>query len=190
MPQTRRFLRLQKRVAALNAEFMPAVKPFGDYTQKEQDFIRAYRLLVHAECEYYFEQVALAIADRAFKAYTKTGKIPKVLRSLTQTFCRETPLTKGPNVFATAVKLFQRLVDSNNGIKEPNLCRLILPLGPSDTLLDRTWLGTMNTFGQRRGEVAHTSAAVANVADPVAEQNLINLVMTGIQVLDSYLQKL
>jgi len=47
----------------------------------------------------------------------------------------------------------------------------------------------MNTFGQKRGEVAHTSAAVANVADPVTEKSLIRLVMTGIETVDSDLQK-
>ena len=81
------------------------------------------------------------------------------------------------------------MVQSNHGIKETNLCRLILPLGTSDSLLDRAWLGTMNTFGQKRGEVAHTSAAVANVADPVTEKSLIRLVMTGIETVDSDLQK-
>lgn len=48
----------------------------------------------------------------------------------------------------------------------------------------------MNTFGQKRGEVAHASAAVVNVTDPVAEKNLIKLVMSGIRDLDSRLQRL
>jgi hypothetical protein len=189
MAQTRRYHSLEKRVAELDTEFIPATKPAGDYTQKEQDFIRAYRLLVHAECEHYFEQVASAIATRALTTYVRTGKVSKVLRALKQTFCRETTLTAAVDIFNSAVASFQKQVRKNNGVKEANICRLILPLGTSDALLDRTWLGTMDSFGQKRGEVAHSSAAVVTVADPVAEKNLIKLVMTGIRDLDAELQK-
>jgi hypothetical protein len=189
MAQTRRFHALRKRVAELETELIPATKPLGDYTQLEQDLIRAYRLLVHAECEHYFEQVTLEIANGAFSAYKKYGRVSRVLRALKQSFCRDTQLTTGSDIFESVVKSFQKLVASNNGIKEYNLCRLILPLGTSDSLLDRTWLGTMNSFGQKRGDVAHKAAAVANVADPVTETSLIKLVMTGIQTLDTGLQK-
>jgi hypothetical protein len=190
MSQSLWFKRLVKRVGALQQELIPPTKPFGDYDQREQDLIRAYRLLVHAECEYYLEQITLKVAHRAARSYDKSGRPNKVLRALHQSFCRERILSKTVDLYKAALISFQDAVRHNHGLKEANLCRLILPLGAPDNWLDRTWLSTMSTFGTSRGEVAHTSASVARVPDPVTEVDLVRKVLAGIAMVDERLRKL
>ncbi len=189
MGQSLRFIRLRKRVVELE-NLLPAVDPAGNYTKRQQDDIRAYHLLVHAECEEYFEKMALAITDKAYKLYMQGKGIRKPLKSLRQTFCKERTPTDGKDSFMIAVKAFQRTVERNHGVKEYNLCNLLLPLGLDEAKLDTTWLATMNSFGVNRGRIAHTSAAGQAILDPAVHKATVAQVISGIKVLDAFLRKL
>src|ERR1043166_3189151 len=103
MPQTRRFHRLTRRLAELE-HLLPATKPAGDYTSLEQDNIRAFRLLTHAECEHYFEESVAHVATRALTKYRVSSKPTKVLRSLAHAFCRERLPSIGHNIYDDAVR--------------------------------------------------------------------------------------
>ncbi len=57
-----------------------------------------------------------------------------------------------------AIRCFKSVIAQNHGIKETNLLKLLLPIGIDSDDLDKVWLLNMDTFGEERGEIAHSSA--------------------------------
>src|SRR5271170_1595608 len=67
---TRRYRELERRLKKLRSRFLPkAFSPTGDYTDRELDHARGYRLLVHAEIEAYLEESAQRIANDSVKHF-------------------------------------------------------------------------------------------------------------------------
>lgn len=190
MPTSQRFAFLQKRIAELELRFLPASRPLGNYTAEEKDGIRSYRVLAHAEFEAFFEDRALHVANKAHARYAATHKSTRVLNCIYQTFCRERELTGVGDRFDKAVMEFQKLVRRNHGVKEKNLCGLLLPLGIQENELDISWLNAMSSFGQKRGEVAHSSAKVQTFFDPSIEKALVQQVTVGTKAVDELFSQL
>ena len=184
MGNSRRFLALKKRMAQLEHDLLPPVNAVGGYTLQDQDQIRGFRILVHAEIEAFLEDLASDIVKRSLNRYTATGKANKILKSLAQAFCRSHRPTTGEDFFVCAVKQYQEVIKGNHGIKEANICVLFLPIGIDRGLLDSAWLSTMSSFGVKRGEVAHSSFRVATVLDPVIENNLVQQLTASLEQFD------
>jgi hypothetical protein len=55
----------------------------------------------------------------------------------------------------------------NHGIKEKNILALLLPVGINSDNIDQEWLNLLNTFGKKRGEIAHQSAASYKTTQPI-----------------------
>jgi hypothetical protein len=140
MGNSRRFLALKKRMAQLEHDLLPPVNAVGGYTLQDQDQIRGFRILVHAEIEAFLEDLASDIVKRSLNRYTATGKANKILKSLAQAFCRSHRPTTGEDFFVSAVKQYQDVIKGNHGIKEANICVLFLPIGIDRGLLDSAWL--------------------------------------------------
>nr|WP_254449422.1 hypothetical protein [Anabaena sp. UHCC 0253] len=76
---------------------------------------------------------------------------------------------------------FKRIINENHGLKEKNLLALLLPIGLDIKDLDTSWLVTMNTFGENRGEVAHKSASFYSIIQPINPVDEVNMVKQIIQ---------
>ncbi len=96
MPQTHLFLRLTRRLKQLEADFLPGVRAGGSYTLQEEDQIRGFRLLAHAECESFIESAVRKVADNALSAYQRTRKPTPVLKALGRAFCSNGQCEKLP----------------------------------------------------------------------------------------------
>ena len=185
MGNSRRFLVLKKRVVQLGRDLLPPVNPVGGYSLQDQDQIRGFRILVHAEVEAFLEDLASEIVQKSLNRYTATGKANKILKTLAQAFCRSHRPTTGEDFYVRAVKQYQEdVIKGNHGIKEANICVLFLPIGIDRGLLDPAWLSTMSSFGAKRGEVAHSSFRVATVLDPVIENNFVQQLTANLEQFD------
>ncbi|MEI9863695.1 MAG: HEPN domain-containing protein [Limisphaerales bacterium] len=174
----------------------------GDYTATENDLIRAYRLMSHAEFESYFEDRAIQIAANALKSYVRRGRSGRVLAAL-MTFSplalQSPPSSLNSNAkFDDPISRVHRVVaqfttevrDLNHGIKESNIIAMFYPVGVTKADLDATFLNTLNSYGQNRGVSAHQSVKAQQPIDPVTELKMVEDLIREIQKLDLILQAL
>ena len=133
---------------------------------QQQDFIRAFRLLCHAEFENYIEDIANNLVKNAEEKWCQTQIANYNLSSIFITSHRvnidekkkkqETVQTKARRM----IHDFKETINGNHGIKESNILKLFGPLGYDINDFDTFFLSELNTFGSDRGIVAHTSASL------------------------------
>jgi len=168
--------------------------------------------MVHAEMESYIEDrvrdVAVA-ATRFWGRYKlanrtvlgliafsdqKMDKPPESLNPVQPTQKRDwsSKLDLSKKI-ASATEVFYSAVESNHGIKEKNLLRLLLPIGIEVESLDPVWIADMDSFANDRGEVAHKSAAkyrAKQVIDPESVLKKAESLLEGLKLLDDEIEKL
>lgn len=203
MPSSR-FRVLTQRIRQLETRLLPTrLSPTGSYTARQLDLVRGYRLLVHAEFEAYLEDQVSALAVRALKRFQQDGKPRWVVASLIAYHFPKSEIsdTKLRNLYAgradhvqarahEATTMLNEVVAKNNGLREINLLRLLLPIGIRTADIDQLWLGTMDSFGANRGQTAHTSFRVSQQLDPAAERQTVSDLLKGLERLDSLFKSL
>jgi hypothetical protein len=207
MPTSIRFRQLRSELRRLRLHLLPdRWDPTGSYSDRQLDRARAYRILAHAEIEAFIEDVALAKVEQRYVEWQTAQKPSYVIICVVaatvlgwadaETIDKGLPVlslsklnTKGDSinlVIDGAVKQYQEIVSNNNGIKSGNLKRLLMPIGIALSDLSGTWLNTMDSFGGRRGSVAHSSrVGLKSVPDPQDENATINLLLQGLKDLDT-----
>lgn len=190
MANTSRYAQLSKRVAAIENYYVPVVKASGNYSKKEQDDLRAFLFLVHAEIESYFEEVSENKAKSAFNKWKERRTKSNVLLALV-TFCASSLSDlELENRINKALSLYINKLRSNHGIKERNIVDILLPIGIEHSTIDPTWLVTMTDFGKKRGVVAHSTAIVQQPLDPVTLKATIHLILAEIKKIDEIILKI
>lgn len=211
MPASVRFRTLTRELNRLKKQFLPKISPTGVYFDRQLALTLAYRVLAHAEIEAYLEDRAWEVVLDAKNAWDLTGKPCRTLISLIAFSGQAmetppdtlTPLKANKTVPLERIKLdkkidsaiscFKRVVDQNHGLKESNLLALLLPVGIDSDDLDTVLLATMNTFGEQRGIVAHTSAIsykTVQPPDPASELNRIQQITQGLLLVDKLISNL
>ncbi len=138
------FNALEARVKKLKKRFFPPLKNPPRYTPAQQDFMRALRMLVHAEIEHYLEAICKRLA----------GDLKKEAAGYGANF----PVKQWAD---RAVKLALDAASANNGVKDSDIRKMFDPLGFSDddyNQVSDSFLDKMKIFGMRRGDVAHKSS--------------------------------
>jgi hypothetical protein len=194
MSNSRRYKILSSRISRLEQNFLPAEKINGNYTLKEMDSIRAYVVLVHAEIQSYFEDIAKNKAELALERWQSrrinspslTAMVafmsPELSWNASDTFCYRV---------SRSVSHYLSTIRGNNGVKEENLKKLLCPIGFNKDIFDEAWLGTMNSFGGSRGEIVHSSHGVQSQIDMRTEKTRINnIILPEIGRLDNYMRSL
>ena len=175
------------------------VRSDGTYTEREQAMASAYGLLAHAEIEYYFETVAEEVVLNAYKKWESDKKPSHVLMSLAifMDIKEEIPeiISKGTidkdkeglieKRLEVYVKKYMGILGKNNGIKEINLLKMLLPLGIHLNEIDTTFLSSMNSFGHDRGEIAHNSIKTQILIDPFTKEKDVINILKAIKDLDT-----
>jgi hypothetical protein len=211
MPKSDKFITLKTQLDRLKDEFLPEISPTGSYSESQLSRTAAYRVLAHAEIEYYLEERAWTKVIDAKKAW-ETGKTTRTLicllgfSDLTMDKPPDT-LKKPSNVkqdnhdkrleitekINSAIKSFKKIIDNNHGVKEKNILALLLPIGIDSDDLDPAWLADMNTFGEKRGLVAHTSATsymTIQTPDPANELNTVTQIKNELLRIDELINNL
>ncbi len=190
MANSKRFKQLIRRIAQIETQYIPAIRPTGDYSKKEQDDLRALLFLVHAELESYFEEVAEHKVKATFINWKSTKRKSNILIALPAFVETKSTDNSLENRLQGSFSGYMQILKDNNGIKEPNLLKILLPLGIEYHNIDSTWLGIMSSFGSKRGDVAHKTAAVQSPLDPLTIKNDIQLILAQITLLDESIHKL
>lgn len=205
MARSARLRELERRLSELRGHLLPArFEPTGAYSARVLDRARGYRLLAHAEIEACIEDLALDLVTKAYAAWELDrrprtcllalvsfyeGKptpfpetLPAMLSRVTPGFMKDR-IEKAKNAYA-------RNVHENNGVKEKDFLRLLLPIGIQEHELDRTWLATVDSFGSVRGDTAHQSMRAQQPPDPANELAIVRQIVIGLRELDERLTRL
>ena len=200
MPNSNRFLKLQGRILELEKHFLPrSFNSTGSYTPRQRDRTRAFQLLAHAEIESYLEDIVVETANAAFESWNESGRVtdPLVaLATLDQSSRMAIPKSQPSERERFLTLQLRRIKDAfngeakgrNNGIREKDVLRLLLPVGVSEDDLDPNWLHTIDAFGRDRGLTAHTTGTgIVNLPDPKDEQQSVKAILKGLSTIDERL---
>ncbi len=210
MPKSTRFRILTRELNRLKKQFIPKPSPIGLYSDRQLTKILAYRVLVHAEIESYLEDRAWEVVQNAKNVWDKTGQTNITLICLlgfSGLIMDAPPETLNPKKGSkivndekikiskkmdSALASFKRVINQNHGVKETNILALLLPIGIDSNYLEITWLATMNTFGENRGEIAHKSASsyrTIQLVDPVSEVTVVKQIIQELLKIDDLMNQ-
>ncbi|HEY9796208.1 MAG TPA: HEPN domain-containing protein [Leptolyngbyaceae cyanobacterium] len=211
MPRSVRFRTLTKELSRLKKQFLPKISPTGLYSDRQLARTLAYRVLAHAEIEAYLEDRVREVAIDAKNDWDNTGKTRRTLicllafsgqmmdtppNTLTPTNSSQDAWEKKLKIskkLDSAISCFNRVIKQNHGVKEANILALLLPIGIDSDDLDSAWLATMNTFGEQRGLVAHSSATsyrTVQPPDPATELSTVLQIAQGLLQVDELINNL
>ncbi len=182
---------------------LPRYLRTGLYRDREYDRTRGFRVLAHAEVEAFLEEICEEFAKRAVAAWNADGRPRRSIDAIvatgegvargtrrlvwadgtSQLTPRRTPITT--STVASGLAAYQRLViQKNHGLKDSNILNLTARIGILATELDSVWLANMKSFGDARGETAHTSRRTQSQPDPRNESKTLIAVVEGFRPLD------
>lgn len=208
MAESQRFIALQERLEELRVHLLPTYfSPTGEYNASQIDMAKGYRLLAHAEFESYLEDVSTDTVMHAVQKWKK-NKVPSMtIVSFLAAYhscwsigdeqgnqelidlarARTNPKDSLNEVIDIAMKQFLKKVSSNHGIKEKNFKLLILPTGIDIDELEPEILPKLDSFGAKRGEVAHNNSRVIQQINPKDELDDVNFLRDAFKILDQKL---
>lgn len=205
-----RFKEMRTRLTELRHHMLPAkFSPTGDYSDRQLDRTRGYRVLVHAEIESYLEDVAREAVTQAIQEWKNKKKPSMILLAFLAAYHSAwnsndekeneeiVRLAKArsrvKDTINEAIDIAQRQyitnVRDNHGVKEMNFKRLIIPLGIEINDLDGTWLTNLDNFGTRRGETAHKAKRATGMVNPEDEYRIVQNLVKGLKELDEKILK-
>lgn len=193
MPVSAGYKDLKKRISVLRKQFLD-FKPSDSPILQNQDKLRAFKLLVHAEIEAYIENAALAVWNKCDTEWRNRKRVIAplaflIMFSSSKFEGHEKQLLKNDRIEQALIS-FKTVIKNNNGIKKKNILQLLVPFGVDYLSIDQTWLSTIDSYGSSRGAVAHNSFAVQKQLDKNDELNNLAFVLRGISRMDIKLQKI
>lgn len=206
MARSPRLRALESRLTQLRRHFLPRTfSPTGQYTDRQYDQARGYRLLAHAEIEACIEDLVADLVTTAYKAWQtdrrpraciiallayhgeSLGPVPEGI-STRPGGASETPLRVRVDI---ARKVYVNHVrQPNNGVREKDVLKLLLPVGILESDLNSAWLQTIDSFGDLRGTTAHQALKTQQPLDPAQELRMVTEIVTGLRAIDEKLQNL
>ena len=172
----------------------------GDYTDNELEKTRAYTVLAHAEMEFYFEQIALEIAQKAFKKWEDFHRSSRPLVAMVAYYSGQ--YLAPPDIhdgnrasenIDEKIKIAyssynKKIRASNNGIKEENILSIFLPIGIVIEDIDETLLISLSNFGSKRGTIAHSTKA-SPLTTPDNAYHDVSVLVSLIDTFDQFLHQ-
>ncbi|KOA81394.1 hypothetical protein ACR53_03220 [Bacillus stratosphericus] len=205
-----RYYNLESRLNDLENHYVSQLyeKSFLDLNPKELDMCRGYRVLCHAEVESYLEDRALELLNHSRSNWFQHNKIKTSLLSLFAHYkFLDNPEINGYRDVGERgnnrkyMKLDEKIgklcadfkeekIKMNHGLKQKNLINLLVPLGIDVFELDTAWLSTMDSFGSKRGETAHTSVHTQQPIDLTTEKSDLEIIKHGLRELDELIDNM
>ncbi|MEG0900187.1 MAG: HEPN domain-containing protein [Oscillospiraceae bacterium] len=147
----------KQRIENLSEHFA-IVESDGNITPQQEDLIRAFVLLCHAEIENYIEDLATELLENGKERWDTQKTANYNIASL---FIESEKIEKNLDTNQKSLQLFSQfrsVIKNNHGIKLHNIKKLFTPLGYALDDFDNLFITELSTFGELRGETAHTSA--------------------------------
>lgn len=210
MPNTQRFIDFEKRLNELRENLLPAnFSATGEYSDKEIDHARGYRLLAHAEIESYLEDISKDTIQKAISEWKRNKKPCLTMISFIAAYHSSWLPNNDLNdaeileiaksrrnyqsiekVIENASRQFLQKIKDNHGIKENNFYTLISPTGIDTESIDPDLIPNLNSYGSLRGEVAHSTRSTTRTINPQDEINQINCILNGLKDLDNKIKNI
>jgi hypothetical protein len=179
---------LVSRISTIEANLLSSISPtITAYTIKDEDMVRSYCLLCHAEIEAYLETYTLEIVKDAFDSW-KLDKtiISPIIFHLTFHHCKE--LTKNELPYSITHLAYSELckkINGNNGLKDDNVKSFLKPIGFE---MDPVLLIELTGFGKIRGDIAHQSFQTQQPLDAATQKSRINGIVSNLEIFDTDLK--
>ena len=167
-------------------------------TSSTYEKVSGYRVLIHAEIEFYFEELIKAIIKKAYDQWVESNNVSRTLVALVA-YCPKgfESIPERTTDRTAASDLKYRIKESrdyfntyirtkNNGIKEKDILALLLPIGVALDDIDNDLLIALNNFGTARGQIAHSTRAQTPLA-PSEALTQVQDVINHIKQLDEML---
>jgi hypothetical protein len=210
MPRSVRYKVLQDEIRYLRRWLLPKrFDPTGSYSERVLTRARGFRVLSHAEVEAYLEDRVSHVANSALQKFRMDSRPRAPLLALLAfsglQMSTPAPSVQPPNAsrginwqsrisvrnnIERAAASFQEAVRKNNGIKEKNFLRLVIPIGLDPSNLSQSFLLDLDNFGNIRGTLAHQSASshrTQQQLDPLTEWNTILRLLLDLRTVDEQL---
>jgi hypothetical protein len=200
MAESLRYRSLKRRIAQLDRRLLPRLNATGAYSSAQYDRVRAYRVLVHAEIEACIEDLAFETLVRAYGRWVSDKRPRHCLVAVVAYHDSHAALPRSmPPIGGPSNELPQALERAkdwycgyvrgqNHGIREKHVLSMLLPLGVHTSEIDNTWLATIDSYGQDRGETAHGSAMKPHAPpDPANERAVVTQIVAGLAPIDERL---
>ncbi len=205
MPSSKRFRELKTRLNELRRHFLPInFSKTGDYSDRQIDRAKGYRLLAHAEIEAFIEDQARETVTTAIKNWKNTKKSSQPLISFLAAYHSgwsvddsisndeiiriarsRTKVKESINqIIDLAQSQFIQRIKDNHGVREANLLVLVMPAGIDPAELDSSWIANLDSFGRSRGELAHNSKKTTTAINPKTELDTVENLLVGLEDLD------
>lgn len=152
--------------------------------------LRALISLIHAEFETYFEEVGNHVVDFFQNSTMTTNQSDTIKVSIlcygNKSF--EGSLDSYSDRINSNILQLKSIISSNNGIKEKDILKIILPLSFPVSTLDQTWLNTINSFGSMRGELIHRNLNQITrvIGYDYFDAIISTIIIPGIDPIDNY----
>ena len=159
-------------------DFQPGI---NGLTSLQNDKIRGMLLLCHAEFESFVERLAFLIVSDALEKWNKTHRSNYNLSSLLTNSYIDTRQTVDTKINKIIVDYNNQIIKNNHGIKEHNIKSLFVPLGYYIDDFDSAFIATLDSFGNDRGAVAHSSAKTSTMYDKATEIRRIDSIIRDFQ---------
>lgn len=205
MSLSKRFKEMRDRLRELRMHMLPEKFSLtGDYTERQLDRARGYRLLVHAEIESYLEDVVKQASINGISKWKNNNKPSVMLISFLASFHSNwdaveefgtEQINRSPKprnigekvneIINLAQIQYINIIKNNHGVREKNLKSLICPIGIEMDDLDQTWISNLDSFGSLRGEVAHNTKKTTAQINPSDEHERVKALLIGLRDLDS-----
>lgn len=184
---------LERRVKELKNTLISdfITKDTLDMNKKEIELARAYRLLVHAELEDYFESIAKKLINKATHKWRTKGKANITIVSLLAQRKRIEIVASTNTKVNNILNDFSReVINQNHGIKGNNINHMFTPLGLEKDDIDSALISMLDSFGASRGETAHRSGKVQNPIDIKTEVRNVEFIIEGIRDIEDQIKKI
>lgn len=181
---------LERRIRELknNFDFKQSI---NGITKRQSDRLKGVRLLCHAEFEDYFESVALKILALAEKKWMDKHVANYHLASL---LVYHEKIEKKGDIQTKVYKIitdYRQLIRGNHGIKENNIKKMFEPLGYNMNDFDVAFLATLSSYGELRGEIAHSSIKHTQQSfNKYDEYNKVEEILRGIKQFEEVIYSL
>lgn len=191
---TKDFKLLRKRIIEIISNFSNLIEKYPkEINNKNQDLIKSFILLCHAELESYFENICIKIISKNKASFDNNNIVTKPLLALSlmsgRTFKEE------DKTLQTAKERLDKLytnyfatIKNNNGIKEKNLKNILPHIGIEMNSIDSILLSQLTAFGEKRGHTAHNAQKVIRRFND--EITSINNIIVGLEDLDKKFKEL
>lgn len=211
MANSRRFKDLSRRLRELRNHLLPSkFSETGNYTDRQLDRARGYRLLAHAEFEAFLEDSCRELIVKKISEWQHDNKPSNLVIAFLACYhsgwgidssLEEVDLVNASKkrtkvkdaakeTIDIALKQYIQKLKDNHGIKEKNFKTMVLPTGVEMDELDQTWLTNLDQFGMLRGDVAHKSKKAQGLLDPNDEFESVKDLLEGLKKLDELFEEI